>query len=259
MPSTPPSPRIAFNTANLVGRATGYRCQLAKWGEHHLKTVAATDEREWDALCKEISEAGYRAIEVWAAHADATVMTKERAKTWKKIMADHGLKPIGYAGGIRPETARICNWLDIPSINGGIGNVTPAEATEICKAAGIRFNHENHPEKGAAEILAKIDGGNEHVGVCIDTGWLGTQGVDAKGAVEACLPVLRHLHAKDVSAKGGHQTTLLGEGCVDLEGAIGVLKRAGWSGWHSWEDEPEERNPMLSAAANREWIEKQLR
>jgi sugar phosphate isomerase/epimerase len=254
-----PSPKVAFNTANLVGRATRYRCELGKWGEHHLKTVAATDEREWDAICGEISAAGYRAVEVWQAHADPSVMTKERAATWKKIMADHGLTPIGYAGGIRVETAQICVWLDIPVINGGLGSVTLQNATAICKASGVRFNFENHPEKGAKDILQKIDGGNAWVGACIDTGWLGTQGADAKKVVKACLPVLRHLHAKDVMAPGRHDTTGLGDGCVDLEGVVRLLKRAGWKGWYSWEDEPEDRNPMLSAAANRAWLEKQLR
>ena len=34
--------------------------------------------------------------------------------------------------------------------------------------SGVRFNFENHPQKSAQEILQKIDGGNEWIGVNID-------------------------------------------------------------------------------------------
>ncbi len=43
----------AFNTANLVARATGYRYRLSHWMEQHEKTIAATDEAAWRAICKE--------------------------------------------------------------------------------------------------------------------------------------------------------------------------------------------------------------
>jgi L-ribulose-5-phosphate 3-epimerase len=250
---------IAFNTANLVARATGYRFQLKNWGEQHLKTVAAADEKEWRAICREIADAGYKAVEVWQAHADPKVMTKDRALAWKKIMDDNGLQPIGFAGGLSPETVQICLWLGIPAINGGMGNRSPAEATGLCKATGVQFNLENHPEKSAAELLAKIEGGNEWLGVCIDTGWLGTQNVSAPEAVHACRSVLRHVHVKDVTANGAHETCLLGSGVVDVRGAIEALRKIGYAGWYSWEDEPEDRNPMLSAVANRRWLEQHLR
>lgn len=249
---------IAFNTANLVARVTSYRFELKNWGEQHLKTVAATDQKEWRAICQEIAAAGYKAVEVWQAHADPKAMSKERALDRKKIMEDHGLRPIGYAGGLSRETAQICLWLGIPAINGGIGSVSPADATALCRAYGIRCNHENHPEKSAAEILASIDGGNEWLGICIDTGWLGTQNVSAPDAIRACRAVLRHLHVKDVKASGGHETCPLGAGIVDFPGVIRALKDIGYTGCYSWEDEPEDRNPMLTAASNRLWLEQNL-
>jgi sugar phosphate isomerase/epimerase len=250
--------RIAFNTANLVARVSGYRFELAKWGEQHRRTVQATDDASWSAICEEIAAAGYKAVEVWQAHAAPETMTKQRAEAWRKTLDRCGLDPIGYAGGLTKETAQICQWLGIPQINGGIGGLSLADAAGLCEATGVHFNHENHPEKSPAEILAKVGGGNEWLGVCLDTGWLGTQGVSAPEAVRACFPVLRHLHIKDVVATGGHHTCLLGTGVVDLVGAMRELKRAGYAGWYAWEDEPEDRNPMLSAVENRVWIEKQL-
>ena len=123
----------------------------------------------------------------------------------------------------------------------------------------MKFNIENHPEKSAAEILGKVGGGNEWLGVCIDMGWLGTQGVDGPGVIKACAPFVRHTHVKDVKAAGKHETCLLGEGSADVAGCIAALRATGYTGTYSWEDEPEDRNPFESAVRNRQWIEKQIK
>jgi len=46
----------------------------------------------------------------------------------------------------------------IPHVDGGLRENTPEKATALCREHGVRFNIENHPEKSAAEILAKIGG-----------------------------------------------------------------------------------------------------
>jgi L-ribulose-5-phosphate 3-epimerase len=251
-------PRVAFNTANLVARVSGYRFELKNWGEQHRKTVAATDERAWDSICREIRTAGFYAVEVWEAHAAPETLTRSRAAAWKRILDDHGLQPVAYAGHLSKETIEICQWLGIPQIAGSMGGLTPAQATDLCRAANFHFNHENHPEKSVAEILARIGGGNECLGVCVDTGWLGTQGVPAPEAIRALGKLVRHTHIKDVKAAGAHETCLLGQGAVDVAGVIKVLRELGYTGWYSWEDEPEDRNPFDSAERNRKWIEARL-
>jgi L-ribulose-5-phosphate 3-epimerase len=250
--------RVAFNTANLVARVTGYRYQLSQWMEQHQKTVAATDEAAWRAICKEIAAAGFEAVEVWEAHAAPEAIDEAKARVWKRILDEHGLTPVAYAGGLRPETLRICQWLGIPHVDGGLRESTPEEATALCRKHGIRFNIENHPEKSAAEILAKIGGGNDWLGVCIDTGWLGTQGVSGPAVIKACAPFVRHTHVKDVKAAGKHETCLLGEGSADVAGCLAALHEVNYAGWYSWEDEPEDRNPFDSAVRNREWIERRI-
>ena len=117
---------------------------------------------------------------------------------------------------------------------------------------------ENHPEKNLTEILAQIGGGNEWLGVCIDTGWLGTQGVNAPETIRACGRLVRHVHIKDVKTAGAHETCLLGEGIVDVAGCLAALKAIGYPGVYSWEDEPEDRNPFDFAVRNRQWIEARL-
>jgi L-ribulose-5-phosphate 3-epimerase len=251
--------KIAFNTANLVARVSQYRYNLGNWMIQHQKTVEATDVNAWRAICHEIAAAGFKAVEIWEAHASPERLDESRAREWKQIMDQSGLKPVAYAGQLSRETLQICRWLEIPHIDGGLGNLTPAQATELCREFKIGFNLENHPEKSAEEILKKIGGGNEWLGVCIDTGWLGTQGVSAPLVIKACGALVRHTHIKDVQAVGSHLTCLLGEGIVNIAACLKTYHDLKYSGWYSWEDEPEDRNPFDSAPRNRQWLEAQLK
>lgn len=250
--------RIAFNTANLVARFTNYRYELKNWGEQHQKTVAQTDATAWRAICREIAAAGFHAVEVWEAHAAPESLNREKALVWKSILEENGLRPVAYAGGLRRETLQICQWLGIPHVDGGLRGQSPEQATALCRNMGVRFNLENHPEKTAAEVLAKIGGGNDWLGACVDTGWLGTQGADVPATIRALGRFVRHTHIKDVKAAGAHETCLLGEGIVNVEGCLAVLRELGYGGWYSWEDEPEDRNPFDSAVRNRRWLEERL-
>jgi L-ribulose-5-phosphate 3-epimerase len=252
------TPDVAFNTANLVARVTGYRFELRNWMDQHARTVAATDAGEWRAICREIAATGFKTVEIWEAHASPETMDRAKAAEWKRILADSGLRPVAYAGRLSPETVRICQWLEIPHVDGGLGSLDPDRATALCRETGIRFNYENHPEKSAAEILGKIGGGNDWLGVCIDTGWLGTQGVSGPEVIRACGSLVRHNHIKDVTRAGAHETCLLGEGVAEVEECLKAFREIGYTGAYSWEDEPEDRNPMESAVRNREWIETRL-
>lgn len=236
--------RIAFNTANLVGRISSNRYELRHWGEQHQKTIAATDEKAWDSICRDIAAAGYRAVEIWEAHAAPESLDTAKAATWRRILEQHKLQPIGYAGSFRPETIRVCQWLGIPRIDGGLRGQTPDQATAMCRDAGVAFNLENHPEKSVQEVLHPIGGGNDWLGVCVDTGWFGTQGVAVPEAIKELAGLVRHTHIKDVRRAGAHETCRLGCGVVNIPAVLAMLRSIGYNGWYSWEDEPEDRNPM---------------
>lgn len=249
---------IAFNSANLVARVTGYRYELKNWMVQHAKTVAATDAAAWRAICREIAATGFKAIEVWEAHASPEKLDRAKAQEWRKILDDAGLRAVAYAGRLSQQTAEICQVLGIPHIDGGLGSLNPEQATALCKQAGIRCNIENHPEKSADELLKKVGGGNEWLGVCIDMGWLGTQGVSGPDVIKACGRFVRHTHVKDVKKSGAHETCPLGEGIANVAGCLDALKTVKYEGAHSWEDEPEDRNPFDSAKRNRDWIERHV-
>jgi sugar phosphate isomerase/epimerase len=247
--------KVSFNTANLVARVTGYHFKMDKWGEQHEKTVAATNEREWAAICGEIAAAGFTAVEVWAAHCDPRVTSEARARANRRIMEDHGLAPVGFAGGLTDGSARVCQWMGIPAANGGFWGTSLADVRRIVSETGLKCNFENHPEKSVQEIRDAIEGGSDRIGLCVDTGWLGSQAIDAPSAIRSLGPLVRHVHVKDVRRAGSHETCPLGEGVVDVRNVIRALREIGYTGWYSWEDEPEDRNPLEIAAQMRELIQ----
>ena len=251
-----PSPKIAFNTSNLVARYSGYRFELGGWAEQDSLTRQRTDERQWAAICREIADAGYRAVEIWAAHLDPERMTEARAARFRTILDEHALEPMGLSGTLNDDTARVCRWLGIPACNGGYWYSSPEIIRRLLREGTVRFNYENHPEKSVAEIRGCIEGLGAGAGLAIDTGWLGTQGVDAPAAIRELGELVRHVHLKDVTRAGAHETCRLGDGVVDIPAVIAALKEIGYDGWYSWEDEPEDRNPMEIAAEMRTYIER---
>ena len=86
-----PGKHVAFNTANLVARVTGYRYQLSQWMDQHKKTIAATDEAAWRAICQEIAAKGFKTVEVWEAHAAPESLDEAKARTWKRALDENGL------------------------------------------------------------------------------------------------------------------------------------------------------------------------
>ena len=249
--------KIAFNTANLVGRVSGYKFELKHWGQQHQFTAQKTDTKEWAKICREIADAGYTAIELWVAHVDPSTTDETKAREFGRICADHGLAIVALAGTLNDANAKVCNWLNIPRCSGGFWGSDLPTVKRLVGETGIHFNYENHPEKSVDEITKAIEGGGDRIGVALDTGWLGTQGVDAPTAVRKLGKLLRHIHLKDVKA-GGHETTPLGSGDVNIDGVIKACKDIGFTGWYSWEDEPEDRNPFDIAIEMRKWIEARI-
>ncbi len=248
-------PRIAFNTANLVAQFTHWSFKLEQWGDQEKGVIEQMDETQWKKTCKLIADAGYTAVELWIAHAHPSVMNETAAKKRRATLDAHGLTPIAMGSALTPENAQVCQWMGIPMCCGNYdAPVTLDAIRQTQRNTGIKFAFENHPQSTTQAIRDRIDNGVDHIGVAIDTGWLGTQGLDAPTAIRELGPLVRHVHIKDVQAVGGHETVPLGTGCVDLEGLFMALKEVGYAGDFSWEDEPENRNPFDIAADMRAWI-----
>ena len=223
--SPTPAKHVAFNTANLVARVTGYRFELSHWMDQHNKTIATTDEVTWRAICKEVAAAGFQTVEVWEAHAAPESLDEAKARVWKRILDDHGLTPVAYAGGLRPETLRICQWLGIPHVDGGLRDNTPEKATALCREHGVRFNIENHPEKSAAgdpredRRRQRLARHLHRHGLARHTGGLGPCGHQGLRAVRAAHP------RQGREGGGEDETCLLGDGSADVAGCMAALRR----------------------------------
>lgn len=251
--------KLLFNTANLVGRFSSYRPVLSNWGGEEKKSIEQTTDSEFAAICAEIKATGFDAVELWIAHCHPSKVTPAGAKIRRKIAADHGLAIEALAGAYTKDHLAIGEALGVKCINGGLWGTDLASVQALVKGSSIAYNYENHPEKTPEEILQRIDGGSDKIGVALDTGWLGTSAtVETPEFIARLGKLLRHVHLKDVDVRGSHRTVKLGTGCVGIDGVIKQMKSLGYAGMWSWEDEPEDRNPFDIAAEMHGYIKARI-
>jgi L-ribulose-5-phosphate 3-epimerase len=248
---------ISFITANYVARALGYSGKdVSEWGKHDQATLQQASPQTFADICRDITAAGFENIDVWGAHCH-----------WKHHNRDDYLEQIkGVLSMYDLTITSYSSWLDASSeseleagfkfmkqlgaqiLAGGITGLPQAELLEaadrVCGRLGVKWAFENHPQKTSQEILDAIGGGKyANIGIALDTGWCGTQGLDALEAAKALREKILIVHLKDVTAAGGHDTCALGEGIVPVEKVARFLKDSGWSGNIAIEHEPFDRDP----------------
>lgn len=259
--------QISFMSANFVARQLDYKL-TGDWGQGEQATrtyfqpLASFGER-FDALLAEIAGLGFRAVDLWTAHLGPGWATPEHVEIARGTLARHGLvvtSLAGWFGATIDELEQHCQLaaaLGCPLL-GGVTTVLAhdrAGAIALLERYDLVLGLENHPEKTAAELLAKI--GTNHsgrLGICFDTGWFGTQGYDAARAVEELGPALVHVHLKDVQAAGAHDTCAYGEGVVRVEACVRALRQIGYSRGISVEHEPTTGNPAGAVRASLELL-----
>lgn len=246
---------ISFISANYVARVLNYN-GVEKWGEHDAATIAAAEPELFDAMAADVAAAGFGAIDIWMAHCSWQAASDAYLEAVKASCQKHGLQITSYAGGLSIKSADdvdkmfgFMKRLGAPMFAGGMYGVSDAELAPMVEDSaqkhGVLWAFENHPQKTSAEILAKIGGGKyEHCGVALDTGWCGTQGLDALEAVKAVREKLFILHLKDITEVGKHDTCEIGKGIVPCEGVVRFLKDDGWNGTICIEHEPYDRDPL---------------
>jgi predicted dehydrogenase/sugar phosphate isomerase/epimerase len=272
------NPRISFVTANFVARQLGYRMEHG-WMQGDAATQAwfsplPTFATRFDEMLQEVKALGFDAIDLWGAHLHWHWATLSHLDTAKALLAKHGLAVRSYATWVGGDAAdlraacQLCNYIGIPLIAGNIELVARnrTEETNILREYGVLYAVENHPEKNAAELRARIGQGDEDVvGVALDTGWCATQSWNALEALRELYPRLFTIHLKDVKAKRsqpsglpfvdmGHETCRLGEGVVPAQTVVEELRRLDYRGSICIEHEPEEFDPREDCRAGLERV-----
>ncbi|MEP7098846.1 MAG: hypothetical protein ABI748_14390, partial [Dokdonella sp.] len=158
-----------------------------------------TFEERFGEMLREIKALGFSNIDLWCAHLHWRWATLEHVAVAKRLLAEQGLVVRSYpawVGGGAAElrgACRLCRDLNIPLFAGHCEYFVQdrAAAVVILREFGVAYAIENHPEKNAAEIFARLGEGDEDVvGVALDTGWCATQGWDALAAVNELGPRL---------------------------------------------------------------------
>jgi L-ribulose-5-phosphate 3-epimerase len=200
-------------------------------------------------------------LEFWFAHVPADILTPLLAREIRRRLAANDLAPAACGGSVGNPAAdpdgcetwfQVTSMLHAPLIAGDVVPDGLDELARLCERYRVRVAYENHPERDVAEILDRIKGGNEWVGVTLDTGSLAEHGGDPVRAVRQLGDRLMHVHMRDVPAVGSELSVPVGSGIVDVPGVLTELAQAGYQGWVSIEIPLETGDPsaaILDAAA----------
>jgi inosose dehydratase len=106
-------------------------------------------------------------------------------------------------------------------------------------------------------MFAGLD--TRYVGYCPDSGHIANGGMDPFAVFSERLPLIRHVHFKDISAV--KQWKPMGAGVIDHPGIMRLLRDNGYTGWIMVEEESEaaEREPDQAALHNGVYIKEHWR
>ena len=236
-------PTIAFALANYVARRLAYHMDQGwEQGERatsaYFQPLRSFSERLASYL-SDVRALGFAAVDLWQPILDQSWVTAAHLAVAAEVIGEYDLQVVGFAGSLGASrdafehNCEICAALNIPLLVGAtrLGTQDRGFVVDTLKQYGLKWAYENEFEKIPAEILTNAgDPGDGTIGICADTGWFGTHGYDAADALSQLAPRLLHVHLKDVRERGKHDTCRFGEGVVDLEPCVRVLREIGYDG-----------------------------
>lgn len=264
--------QVTFITANYVARETGYAMNPFNWGAADKATVESfhgpNSAAKFDELCRLVSEAGFKYIDIWVAHLNPFVATQSQVNDAVAALKKYKLTCVAYTGGLgRPDMTRaeaekvykVAKAIGAPKLGVGLNPSNARLAYDLGKEYGVKYAIENHPEKNPQEVLARIGDYGEVIGIAQDTGFWGQFGYDAIKATHELKDHLFHMHLKQVrETPTGWHSCAYDDGVVNIFGVVKALKEIGYTGSVSVEHEPAHEDPMPavvhSAKLLRTWL-----
>jgi inosose dehydratase len=106
-------------------------------------------------------------------------------------------------------------------------------------------------------MFAGLD--REYVGYAPDSGHIANGGMDPLSVFEQQMPLIRHVHFKDISID--KEWRAMGEGVIDHPAILKLLKDHGYKGWVIVEEESEDgaKDPWQAALRNGEYMKREWR
>ena len=252
---------IAFVTANFIARQVGYNL-AGGWDEGQRATEdyfrpQNTCERRFDEMLAEISEMGFRAVEIWTGQLNPAWATSEHLVQARRCVERNSLAVVSVAGyfGATPEefesVCRLAAGLGAPILGGSapVLGTHRAQVVAMLKIFGVRLAIENHLERSTEELLVGLGPADPLLGACVDTGSFATRGCDAALAIAQLGELVTHVHFRDV-VPGSDESVAFGQGCVHLPACVAALRHLDYAGAISVEHEPEDHPPHEECRAS---------
>lgn len=245
--------RIGCASYSFVGAVPGYGKDRDRGDEAEPEDLGVVGE-----LIERVKGCGVEGLEFWFNHIPVDTLTTTLAGEITGRLLASGLACAACGGSVGDPRARpewsAKRFMAASLLGAGIiaGDFAPgavSEVTELCKRFKVRMAYENHPESSCEQILERIDGGSEWVGVALDTGSLAEHGGDPVAAVHELGSALMHVHVRDVAGVGSEESVSIGEGIVDVSGVVDELRRHDYDGWASIEVPLAQGDPAQAVAA----------
>jgi sugar phosphate isomerase/epimerase len=212
-----------------------------------------------EQIVEALRECGLSALEICRKHLNLEVESDPDRVL--KLYEDHQIRFNSY--GINPfvnDEAKARPFFEFAKKAGIaiLGANPKPDAYEmlgrLCDEYSIKLAIHNHGKKDQTygtvrqleEALTKAP---ESIGLCLDTGWLIDSNEDPVAAIQKFAGRIYGVHFKDFSytEEGERLEAVLGEGRLDLPGAVKGLKAIGFNGYASieYEGEPEQPVPNI--------------
>lgn len=269
---------LSYVSANDIAAQLGYNMQNG-WGEAEQSVISWYGPEEhfesrFEALLIRIKSIGFNAVDLYVAHLGGIWAEHKKVQMAVSLLKRYGLKVTSLVGyfGDRPidfeATCHLAQILDTKLLSGStkVSSTNPKFLIEALDKYDLHLAIENHFEVTAEEHLDKIESLHSHrVGLAVDTGWYGTQGVDPVEAIHLLGDRVMHIHLKDIHEPNikkpgitlvdmGHESCKLGDGIIDIKSCLEALDEINYTGPVAIEHEPEDRDPALDCKLSLEYV-----
>jgi sugar phosphate isomerase/epimerase len=209
-----------------------------------------------------VRKAGFRAVELWAGHADYRTGDAASAAGIRAAADEIGIRIGAYCVGgfVRAALAevesaleaafRYARVLGVELLTGVVDRRAVGVVDRLCRRTGLRFAIENHWYADFARVEDYVEALrplSPLVGMTLDTGHLAAAGGDPCRALAVIGERVFAVHLKDVTLPGAVQRLVwrrprmmgcaLGQGVVALGPFLAALAADGFAGSLAIEDE----------------------